>query len=61
MNMDKDRQLESFEEVLKPTKKHRGVLLILYFAIVILQGFLSYRLYCDVESFNVTPTMEYES
>ena len=59
--MDKDRQLESFEEVLKPTKRHRGVLLILYFAFVILQGFLSYRLYCDVESFNVATKIEHES
>lgn len=52
--MAQDVQLESFEYMLKPTRKHRGVLLLLYFAVVVTQGYTSYRLYRDVLSYTVS-------
>ena len=52
--MPQDVQLESFENMLKPTRKHRGVLLLLYFAVVVVQGFTSYQLYNTVLSYTVS-------
>ena len=52
--MPQDVQLESFENMLKPTRKHRGVLLLLYFAVVVVQGYTSYTLYKDVLSYTVS-------
>ena len=52
--MPQDVQLESFENMLNPTRKHRGVLLLLYFAVVVVQGFTSYQLYNTVLSYTVS-------
>ena len=52
--MPQDVQLESFENMLKPTRKHRGVLLLLYFAVVVVQGYTSYTSYKDVHSYTVS-------
>lgn len=52
--MAQDAQLESFENMLKPTRKHRGVLLLLYFGVVVVQAYTSYKLYNEVLSYIVS-------
>lgn len=50
--MDNDG-IERLETIMKPTKKHRGVLLFIYFLTVSLQAVVGMQLYRLAESYNV--------
>ncbi len=48
-----DNQIDSIEEMMKPTKKHRGIFLTCFFCIVVVQLLTGYQLYRTAESYNV--------